>query len=57
MSDKVNSFIVHILGRYNQFVDMIKEYCNVGMQADMRSQWEILNEWAEEQNLEKIELY
>ena len=53
MSDKVNSFIVYILGRYNQFVDMIKEYCNVGMQADMRSQWEILNEWAEEQNLEK----
>jgi hypothetical protein len=31
MSDKVKSFIVHILGRYNQFVDMIKEYCNVGM--------------------------
>ena len=31
MSDKFNSFIVHILGRYNQFVDMIKEYCNVGM--------------------------
>ena len=53
MSDKVKSFIVHILGRYNQFVDMIKEYRNVGMQADMRSQWEILNEWAEEQNLEK----
>ena len=31
MSDKVNSFIVHILERYNQFVDMIKEYCNVGV--------------------------
>ena len=31
MSDIVNSFIAHILGRYNQFVDMIKEYCNVGM--------------------------
>ena len=53
VSDKVNLFIDHILVRYNQFVDMIKEYCNVGMQADMRSQWEILNEWAEEQNLEK----
>ena len=31
MSDRVNSFIVDIPGRNNQFVDMIKEYCNVGM--------------------------
>ena len=31
VSDKVNLFIDHILVRYNQFVDMIKEYCNVGM--------------------------
>ena len=29
MSDKVNSFIIDILGRYNQFVYIIKEYCNV----------------------------
>ena len=39
LSDKVNSFIFNTLGRYNQFVDMIKEYCNEGIRQKLGIKW------------------